>query len=188
MQSKQIPLFRVDPVAYEIGDEIFPQGNYQEGMGKDQLRIESSLERTNMRTNGIQRKDSVFLFDDIKNALLFWSKKKGPVKPNIYRMSFSPDDFLYKGDMNYLDFILEIVRHTKEEDDKQVLDNYSKMYWDPGFGCVSPCYELMVRKATVEELIMASNSEESQRFSMELNKNSYVQLTDTYKNLVKKYY
>lgn len=186
MQAKKIPLFRVDPTHYKIGDIITPMGNYQEKIGIEQQRIEDSLSRTSLLNSGVQRKSCVFLFDDLKNALLFL-KNKTP-KANLYKVSVRPEDFLYKGDMNYLDFLLEIVRNTKEEDDKQILDLYTKKYWEVGFGCASPCYELLVKKATIEERVMAANSEESQRFYLEFNKDSYVHLTNTYKALVGKYY
>lgn len=81
---KPTPLFRVDGRPFRVGDIIKPQGNYQEKMDKEQQRIEESLSRTCNLSEGLQRKDCVFVFDDLKNALLFWSKQS--VKPNIYKV------------------------------------------------------------------------------------------------------
>lgn len=179
-------LFRVDPVAYNVGDLILPQGNYQDGIAVEQKRVEKSLVRTNSLESGLQRKDCVFVFDDLKNALLFWSKKAG--KANLYKVGVETSDFVHKGDMNYLDFLLEIVKESDETNDEIFLDLFSKRYWQVGYGCVSPCYEIMARKVKVEEIVIEANSKMAYRIMAEINTKKYVHLTDTYKSLVNKYY
>lgn len=186
MEAKPLPLFRVDSYQYKSGDTILPKGTYQAGMDEARQRIEESLARTNTLESGVQRKDCVFLFDDLKNALLFFKNKTE--KANLYKVIIDFSDFVYKGDINYLDFLLEVVHNTRGEDDKLILDAYAKKYWEVGFGCTSPCYELLSKKATVEELVIAANSVEAQRFCLEIKTNIYVHITDTYKALVEKYY
>lgn len=95
---------------------------------------------------------------------------------------------MFKGDMNYLDFLLQVVRKTKESDDATILDPYSADYWSNAFGCASPCYELLFREVAVQEVIIKSDSDEANKFEQEMICHTYVQLTDTYKNLVNKYY
>ena len=186
MEAKPLPLFRVDSYQYKSGDTILPKGTYQAGMDEARQRIEESLARTNTLESGVQRKDCVFLFDDLKNALLFFKNKTE--KANLYKVIIDSHDFVYKGDMNYLDFLLEVVHNTRGEDDKLILDAYAKKYWKVGFGCASPCYELLFKKATVEELVIAASSVEAQHFYLEIKTNLYVHITDTYKALVEKYY
>lgn len=182
MKAKQMPLFRVDARIFDSGDIIVPQSNYQAQMDEHQLRIEASLTRT--RTdNKVERKHCIFLFDDIKNALLFWSKKQG--KANVYKVEVKGKDFVHKGDMNYLDFLMEVARNTEDE---QVLDSYTKKYWEDGFGCIAPCYELMVKETVVQKVLLDGNSEYARKLCEEIKKVKYVQCTNTYKVLVNKLY
>ena len=182
MKAKQMPLFRVDARIFDSGDIIVPQSNYQAQMDEHQLRIEASLTRT--RTdNKVERTHCVFLFDDIKNTLLFWSKKQG--KANVYKVKVKGKDFVHKGDMNYLDFLMEVARNTEDE---QVLDSYTKKYWENGFGCISPCYELLVKETVVQEVLLDGNSEYARKLCEEIKKVKYVQCTNAYKVLVNKLY
>ena len=183
--AKPMPLFRVDERGFQVGDTIEPQGDYQERMGEEQQRIEWSLTRTRRIGGGVQRKNCLFLFDDIKNALIFWYKKKG--KANLYRLSVQ-DEIIHRGDMNYLDLLNEIARNTKEDDDQHILDTYSKRYWDHNFATASPCYELLFPKAIVEEVVVEGNSKEAKMLCCEIRDKVYVQLTKLYKSLVNMYY
>lgn len=182
LKEEGMPLFRVDDRYFKPSDVITPQGSCQAQMDKHQLRIEASLKRTCTK-NKIERKDCVFLFDDIKNALLFWSKESK--KANIYKVGIKYEDIIFKGDMNYLDFLMEVARNTEDE---QVLDSYTKKYWENGFGCISPCYELMVKKAVVQEVLLDGNSEYARKLREEIKKVKYVQCTNAYKVLVNKLY
>ena len=182
--NKVLPLFRVDPCDYEVGSDILPKGTYQEKMCEKQLMIEESLSRTNPFADRFQRKDCVFLFDDIKNAILFWKKKN--VNVNIYKVHIELDNILHRGDMNYLDFLQEVVRNAKG--DSTVLDSYSKRYWDTDFASASPCFEYLVGKASVEEIVVKRGSEDAQNLIAEIKGFTHVQLTDKYKELVNRYY
>ena len=87
--------------------------------------------------------------------------------------------------MNYLDFLMEVARNTEDE---QVLDSYTKKYWENGFGCISPCYELLVKETVVQEVLLDGNSEYARKLCEEIKKVKYVQCTNAYKVLVNKLY
>lgn len=174
MKASPLSLFRVDKRKFEVGNIIRPNGEYYTHLDAVRRKVEDSLSRTN---SNIERNNILFLFDDIKNALIFW--RKIGESANIYEVKLTGEQVLHKADMNYLDVLSLIERELK--DDKK-LDCFSEKYWGNESGLFSPCYELLVREAKVKKIIVEGSSEQAKELLNDIKKNTYIQNTDFYKD------
>ena len=176
MKASPLSLFRVDKRKIKEGDFILPNNEYFSHLAVDRERVEKSLIRANPNPN-IKRENVLFLFDDIKNALIYWQKIG--ISANLYEVVLEGEPVLHKADMNYLDVLLLIEQKLKDE---KLLDKFSEKYWECGFGLFSPCYEILVKKAKVKNVIVEGSSELANKIMRDINKNIYIQNTDFYKD------
>lgn len=175
MKASPLSLFRVDKRKIKIGEFILPNNEYFSHLDADREKIEESLMRTSPIPD-INRENILFLFDDLKNALKYWQKIG--LSANLYEVVLEDEPVLFKADMNYLDVLLLIERKFKDE---TILDCFSKKYWEYGFGFFSPCFEILVRKAKVKNVIVEGASEQAKKLAEDIEKNTYIQNTDFYK-------
>ncbi|MBQ9546385.1 MAG: hypothetical protein IJU90_03765 [Bacteroidales bacterium] len=176
------PYFRVDSRIFKSTEKINPQACYQANLDAKRLCVERFLEQTNCKC--VQRKDCVFVFDDILNALRFW-KKQG-MKDNIYQVGINADNFIHKGDMNYLDFLLNVLPFSEKEDKEN--EKIALKYWEDDFCCFSPCYEIMAKEVVVSEVVLQAGTEYAEKIREDIGSSLDIHLSKSYMDLVNKYY
>jgi hypothetical protein len=113
--------------------------------------IEDSLERK----GGVDRRNLLFLFDELKDALIFSCKiYKGNAV--IYTATVQPDMVLTRGDMNSLDILSYAINCGIYEQNPDVFDLLCLNYCKNG-KTFSPCYEYLTKEATILNLICDHN-------------------------------
>ena len=103
-------IFRVDKRKYQVGDTIMPKTSFEETMQDEKKEMEDLLNRSRPE-NVPERKQCLFLFQDLICALRFYSKYGGI----IYGVSVKEPPY-FRGDMNKLDNILDIFRFSDDND------------------------------------------------------------------------
>lgn len=120
------------------------------------------------------RNQCLFLFQELYNALRFYSKYGG----NIYEVSIIGKT-LFRGDMNKLDNVLDLLRLNVE--DYFVISAVNE-YWKGGTHTFSPCYEILCERVKVERIMKISPSPE--KFNQELCACDCIEQTNTYIKLL----
>lgn len=166
-------LYRVDKREFNSEDIITPDTDYWQNYESDKKAFEELLNK--YRPSGIpERKDCLFLFVELKDALRFYDRYGG----HIYTVQVEGRIF-HKGDMNKLDNIWDIWRFTEDEN---ILSATVCEYWKPGTHTFSPAYEILTDKATViREIAEKSQHDE---FRKEFEKYNSIELTSLYKTLI----
>lgn len=126
------------------------------------------IENTLTKVQGVDRRDYLFLFDELKDALIFSSKiHKGNAR--IYLVDVNAADIQYKGDMNALDCLSVAINLGINDDHPDYFDSLCRNYWKCG-KTFSPCYEYLVRHATMKEVIC--NQDDCLKFHSEYSERS----------------
>lgn len=137
-------IFRVDKRKYQVGDTIMPKTSFEETMQDEKKEMEDLLNRSRPE-NVPERKQCLFLFQDLICALRFYSKYGGI----IYGVSVKEPPY-FRGDMNKLDNILDIFRFSDDNDLRLAAVNE---YWKAGTHTFNPSYEILVSSACVEKIL-----------------------------------
>lgn len=168
-------LYRVDKRKFQVGEEITPNTSFEEILQDEKREMEKLLNQ--QRPSGIpERKQCLFLFQDLICALRFYSKYGG----FIYGVSVKEPYF--KGDMNKLDNILDLFRFTDNYDLQMTAVNE---YWKDGTHTFSPCYEILAASAYVESILAEENLLSKLKQELIYAGNS-IEKTATYKSLLQK--
>lgn len=169
-------IFRVDERKYQVGDTIMPKTSFEETMQDEKKEMEDLLNRSRPE-NVPERKQCLFLFQDLICALRFYSKYGGI----IYGVSVKEPPY-FRGDMNKLDNILDIFRFSDDNDLRLAAVNE---YWKAGTHTFNPSYEILVSSACVEKILSEDISLYKVRDEIRTNGGS-VEHTLTYKLLLEK--
>lgn len=141
----QMKLYRVDSRKFNSGDTITPNTSFEEKLQDERMELESMLNEC--KPCGVpDRKDCLFLFQELICALKFYSKYG--YNGHIYEVIVI--DPLFRGDMNKLDNILDIYRFTEDNDLRRTAVNE---YRKDGTHTFYPCYEVLALKAIVNRII-----------------------------------
>ena len=136
-------LYRVDKRKFQVGDIIMPNTSFEELMQDEKKEMEDLLNEKRPR-NIPERKQCLFLFQDLICAFRFYSKYGG----TIYGVSLEERPY-FRGDMNKLDNILDIFRFSTDKNLRSIAVNE---YWKPGTHTFNPCYEILASSARVEKI------------------------------------
>lgn len=138
-------LYRVDKRKFQVGDIIMPNTLFEELMQDEKKEMEDLLNEKRPR-NIPERKQCLFLFQDLICAFRFYSKYGG----TIYGVSLEERPY-FRGDMNKLDNILDIFRFSTDKNLRSIAVNE---YWKPGTHTFNPCYEILASSARVEKILI----------------------------------
>lgn len=112
--------------------------------------IEDCTNETN-NTESLIRRDCLFAFHELKDALIFSSNiYKGNAK--IYSITINSDSCIHRGDMNLIDLLNIIGTNNIDESANKFLKKLCKGYWDSRH-THSHCYEYILKSATVESIV-----------------------------------
>lgn len=95
------------------------------------------------------RKECVFLFCELKNALEYCLNFKRDQHVYIYTASVDSTDILRKCDMGLIDIANKLVEFGACED---IIKKICQLYWNNGHTAGS-CYEYLVKKATIKSCL-----------------------------------
>lgn len=149
-------LFRVESgnVAYAPQQQIVPSERYREYLNNlptedHKAVIENTLERISERSD---RKVGLFLFSELKDALIF-SSNMYEGSAVIYSVQIDhPNEIMHKGDMNIIDMLKVATELDLHNINNGLFERFCHKYWRFG-KTFSPCYEFIARRATVQRLI-----------------------------------
>lgn len=165
-------LYRVDKRIFSVGDEIKPQTIFEQQLDGKRRLVEELLSQTRPLEKP-ERKDSLFLFFELAGALKFFQKYGG----NIYRVSHI--DCLHKGDMNKIDNLFDLTRYT---DNRKLLSDVAREYWQSGTHTFMPCYEILTPRCVVEECLVVDS--ECKQFRSDMWNVGSIEKTQLYANLL----
>ena len=167
-------LYRVDKRKFKIDDVISPETSFETTMQDESKEMENLLNE--LRPTGIpERKDCLFLFQDLICALRFYSKYGG----TIYGVE--PLHCYFRGDMNKLDNILDMFRYSEDENLRKTAVNE---YWKAGTHTFNPCYEILASRARVKRIVCNNDLFQNIREEIGINGNS-IEHTSIYKTLLR---
>jgi hypothetical protein len=149
-------LYRVDRGAFKPGELISPAGNYQDrfaGFGK---AMEDLLEKERPTTTKPDRKKSLFLFKEEREADRYWRTNDGRY---VYEVEIDESTILHRGDMNLTDAIGKEFRKAEYggNPNQDLATALAKRYWrePPGSGA---CIEILVASATARQLVRSKSN------------------------------
>lgn len=150
-------LFRVEScVKPELkqGNIIITTGEYlaylQQLNELDFHYYKNKIEDTLAKVQGVDRRNYLFLFDELKDALIF-SSKVYQGNARIYTVE-NVKGIQYKGDMNTLDCLSLAIKLAIDEEHSDIFDSLCTNYWKNG-KTFSPCYEYLVESATIKNIV-----------------------------------
>lgn len=162
--------YRVTSKKIGKGEIVYPQSSYDESFiglsAQEKQVVEDAL---NACSSIGKRSDHLFLFCSLEAALVFLLQclKSG----YIYLVEFGQDDFVARYDMNLIDCLQYVAHYNNRVNTTEqvpgALTYLAKEYWNCG-KTFFPCYEFLVKKATVKECLF--QIEESQYATL---KNEY---------------
>lgn len=167
-------LFRIDRRRYKIGQIIEPNSTYFDCLKEESLEVEKMLDETRNYSIPLRRQ-CLFLFLDLSCSMRFWEKYGG----HIYIVTLDSNPY-HRADMNILDSLLNVFKITK---DKTIRKKIAEKYWEAGTHTFNPCYELLVKCAKVED-VLVSDDNSWVDFRKELSSNgNIIERSRLYKNL-----
>lgn len=179
-------LFRVESgdVLYNLDQIIEPTGGYKKYLEQmddsPEKEYKTIIEKSLERVQGYDRKNFLFLFAELKYALIFSSKiYKG--NANIYTTSIDPFDTIYCGDMNVLDTLTLAINLGIYKDDISTFNAICCHYWKRG-KTFSPCYEYIVKKAHI--INQLCNIEDCMDFHTDYTKYGIVEACSIYRKKI----
>lgn len=137
-------LYRVDRRNYKKQDEIFATGEYFNALSQDKIIVENYLEQIRPQ-HIISRRDALFVFDDIRDAVKFCSKIHGSY---IYAVLPRNTEGMHKADMN----IVELIHKLKNHDEQLI---WARNYWNVECVVGYPCYEYLISSAIVQKKLLS---------------------------------
>jgi hypothetical protein len=144
-------MYRVDRRQYNIGEIIEPPENsYQnnDSFNIDKEKLELILEEEKPNTITISRKNGLFIFPELSDAIRFSCIM---TDSNIYKVEGTPDtSFFHKGDMN----LTEVMR--KINGNEKALRALAQSYWKSE-KTFKPCWEVLIDKVQVSKIIIGDN-------------------------------
>ena len=168
--------YRVDKRRFDKNDIITPCTTFEETMKGFQLEVENSLNE--LRPSVVPaRKECLYLFCNISSALIFCSKFGG----YIYAVSVKNEDIYWRADMNMLDNIHDVFKIT---DCGDVRTAVVRRYWEEGVHTFQPCYELLVRQAKVNRVILG-NEDAKDWIKTEIRKYGTIEHTLIFNSILK---
>lgn len=149
-------LYRVSTTELDVGGTIMPNPEgFLSNISGLQKRAEEFIDEQIPHELGINsRKECVFLFLDFKNAIEYYLKAPGNQYIYIYEVSIHPEDILRKCDMGLIDVIKKLVEFKASN---SVIRQMCIYYWHSG-STPSSCYEYLVKKAKIENLLWEGNT------------------------------
>ena len=154
----EIFLFRVesgDNPELNQGTVIKPTGQYREYLNNipkgDIIEYKKEMEDTLAKVQGQYRRNFLFLFFELKDALIF-SSKIYHGNAIIYAVSCHNHNIVYRGDMNTLDSLTLAMKLGMNETDPDMFDSLCRHYWKRG-NTFSPCYEILVNEAKINNIV-----------------------------------
>ena len=169
--------FRVDKRDFKVSEIIPPNPeNYQDtaNFSNDKKIIESIFEE-NKPDHICSRRDCLFLFQELYDAIKFWIKLKGG---KLYLVEVEEADFILKSDMIYTEIIKNLTLPQNIDEAKEIV----KKYWSGGLPTFKNCWEVMVRKAKVIKLLCVD--EEVRLNSKKQYSKLIVEDIDIYRNIL----
>ena len=158
-------LYRVESGAieeYANGQIIEATGKYGQYLKDSQeVSFKSKIEDALQSAGVVDRKTVLFAFHELKDALIFSAKI---YKGNARIYTISPEEIIYKGDMNVLDSLTTAIKIGLYEKDYELFSGFCSEYWKRG-KTFSPCYEYLLRRAQIEKVLC--NVEECKKFYQE---------------------
>lgn len=167
-------VYRVDKRKFEVDEVISPETSFETTMQNESKEMENLLNELRP-TNIPERKNCLFLFQDLICALRFYSKYGG----TIYGVEI-PQCY-FRGDMNKLDNILDMFRYTEDNNLRKAAVNE---YWKAGTHTFNPCYEILASKARVKRIICNNDLLQNVREEIRNCGNS-IEHTSIYKTLLR---
>lgn len=136
--------YRVDKRECKINDSIEATGEYFSALDNKRTTIEYLLE--NYRPERlISRQEALFVFNDIKDAVMFCSKIQGSY---VYLVQPIYTNNMHRADMN----IVELLYKLQNQDEKIT---WAKNYWNGESIIGSPCYEYLFYSAKVIKRLLS---------------------------------
>lgn len=144
-------MYRVDRRQYNIGEIIEPPENsYQnvDGFNIDKEKLELILEEEKPNTITISRKNGLFIFPELSDAIRFSCVM---TDSKIYKVEATPEtSFFHRGDMN----LTEVMSKVNGND--EVLRALAQSYWKSE-KTFKPCWEVLLNKVQVSKIIIGEN-------------------------------
>lgn len=144
-------MYRVDRRQYNIGDIIEPPDNsYQndDSFNVDKEKLELILEEEKPNTITISRKNGLFIFPELSDAIRFSCVM---TESKIYKVERIPDtSFFHRGDMNLTEVMSKVIGND------EVLRALAQSYWKSE-KTFKPCWELLIDKVQVSKIIIGDN-------------------------------
>ena len=143
-------MYRVDKRKFCIGEFIRPTGKYMCDLTPTGSKIEKTLESSRPSSNP-SRSNALFLFENYCEALKYWSKQKNGTFYEVKAECI----LSHKYDMNITE---------KMYSSSDAWEIFSSNYWN-GLPSGEPCWEFLVSKATVIDIISKSEQEREAVFN-----------------------
>lgn len=135
--------YRVDSQFLSDGEIITPNGKYWEHLDEKQKSIEECFEQ-NRKCCDISRKEALFLFEDITNAIFFCSEKS---ESFLYLAEIESKNCFFRADMNLIDY----CSISMSEQEKLV-----GKYWNGEKLVGIPCHEFLAKEAKIIRKLTSS--------------------------------
>ena len=140
-------MYRVDRRKFNLKEVILPSPNSYQEKGRlhaNGVIIEEALESTRPESKLYKRKDGLFVFRDLCDAVAFHQVMRDS---NIYKVESTPDTLLFhRGDMNFT----ELMNHMIS--DKISLESLAKLYWQSK-KTFKPCWEMLFNEVKVKAIL-----------------------------------
>lgn len=184
---KKVHFFRVSANEYKENDIIYPSdSSYSERLDEPRNIVEGALNESSPRG---KRAYYLFLFDSLENAFLYLVNHASYNR--IYLVDIECEDCVTKCDMNFITGMMYLVKHYDgicESKRTEMLNAFAKDYWDCA-ATESPCYEYLVKKATVKECIFFIEKKQHVLLKKEYGENGRRILElEAFRDLYKKVY
>lgn len=171
-------LFRVDKRVFKKGDIITPKTEYVSQLSPAAKEVEEMLD--SVRKESVpERKNCLFLFENLSSALKFYSKYAGCI---IYAVAIDSSFIYHRADMNIIDNIIDVFQNIE---DCSVRQSIVRKYWEDGTHVFQPCYEFLVKEACVHEIVIGSDQHDC--LCEQIKKYISIEKTPLFKELIQKY-
>lgn len=136
--------YRVDKRDFKENDSIEATGEYFSALDNKRTIVEDLLENYRPKRY-ISRKEALFLFKGIIDAVKFCSKMHGS---HVYLVQPEYTNRMHRADMN----IVELIHKLKNPDEKIT---WAQNYWNGECVIGNPCYEYLVHSAQVRKRLFS---------------------------------
>jgi len=150
-------MYRVDKRIFNIGDPITPTNDSYQNKADFNPTIERILSEQLPPNKKADRRQGLFIFIELSDAIRFACNI---TNSKIYKVkSLSDTTSFHKGDMNWTEVMY------KFPDNETILRQLANFYWADGCKTFKPCWEVIVNKMQVVEVIVRNEEERKRIYS-----------------------